>query len=503
MEHMAVIDMGSNSWRLVVYGYEPGRYWQHVDEIREAVRVSQGMESSGRIQDEPFDRALHTAHVFNAFCESSGIDDVTALATSAIRDAKNGEDLLEAIRADADFEVRVVSGRDEARYGYLAIANSTTLEDGFGIDIGGGSVQLMRIEGRDLADAESWPLGAVRMSEAFLPDGESGNKAIKALRKHVRKEVGDWLGKDGGRVVGIGGTVRNLAAATERREGIEAEAQGFLLERKALDDLIDDLADMSVAKRGGVPGIKPDRGDVILGGAIVLSALMEAGDFDELEVSEAGLREGAFFERFLDDRDPPLFDDVREASVINLANRYEDDLNHQRHVAKLSLEMYDALGAEDLLEPDDEDRELLWAASMLHDIGTAIDYDDHHKHSQYLILNAGLAGFEPREVGLIALIARYHRKGDPSVDDLGKLAKKRDGERLEVLSGIIRLAEQFERSRDRSIGSVHLTHDNGRVTLEATTANGDPSVAIWSARRNADLLQSAIGHDVEIETSAS
>src|SRR5436190_18859309 len=236
MEHMAVIDMGSNSWRLVVYGYEPGRFWQHVDEIREAVRVSQGMEATGRIQDEPFKRALHTAHVFNAFCHASGIDDVVALATSAIRDADNGEDLLKEIADDTDFDVRVISGRDEARYGYLAIANSTTLEDGFGIDIGGGSVQLMRLEGRKLVDAESRPLGAVRMSEAFLPDGESSGKAMKLLRKHVRKQVGDWLDEQGGRVVGIGGTVRNLAAAAERRAGIEGDAQGFRLERDALDD---------------------------------------------------------------------------------------------------------------------------------------------------------------------------------------------------------------------------------------------------------------------------
>jgi exopolyphosphatase / guanosine-5'-triphosphate,3'-diphosphate pyrophosphatase len=501
LQRMAVIDMGSNSWRLVVYGYEPGRFWQHVDEIREAVRVSEGMEKSGRVEPEPFERALHTAHVFDAFCNASGIDDVVAVATSAIRDAENGDELIGAIARDTKFEIEVLSGRDEAHYGYIAIANSTTIEDGFGIDVGGGSVQLMRIAGRKLEDAESWPLGAVRMSEHFLPDGGSGSKAMKALRKHVLKEAGDWLGDAGGRAVGIGGTVRNLAAAAERRAGIESgDAQGFLLERKALDDLIDELADMSAAKRGGVPGIKPDRGDVILGGALVLSALMEAGGFDELEVSEAGLREGVFYERFLDDRDPPLVQDVRRASVINLANRYEDDLHHQEHVAKLSLEIYDGLADAKLADRDDEERELLWAACMLHDIGTAVDYDDHHKHSRYLILSAGLPGFDPRELGLIALIARYHRKGDPSVDELGKLAKKRDDARLELLSGIIRLAEQFERSRDGSIGAVHLAKQNGKLLLEATAAGGDPSVAIWSARRDSDLLERAIDREVQIES---
>jgi exopolyphosphatase / guanosine-5'-triphosphate,3'-diphosphate pyrophosphatase len=471
-----------------------------VDEIREAVRVSEGMEESGRIEPEPFDRALHTAHVFDSFCAAAGIDDVVAVATSAIRDAENGRELLDAIAEDTAFDVRVLDGPHEARYGYLAIANTTTLEDGFGIDIGGGSVQLMRLQGRQLDDADSWPLGAVRMSEAFLPGGESNGKAMKALRKHVREAAGDWLAEEGGRAVGIGGTVRNLAAAAERRAGIEGDAQNYLLAHDALDDLIDELASLSPAKRGRVPGIKPDRGDVILAGAVVLSELMEAGGFDELEVSEAGLREGVFFERYLDDRDPPLVDDVRRASVINLANRYEDDLHHQDHVAKLSLELYEGLADAGLVKSDDGDRELLWAACMLHDIGTAIDYDDHHKHSRYLILNAGLPGFDPREVALIALIARYHRKGDPDVEELGALAKKRDDERLATLSGIIRLAEQLERSRDCSIGGVHLSRSNGKVMLEATAAGGDPSVAIWSARRNADLLERAIDREVEIET---
>src|SRR4051794_40028002 len=148
--------MGSNSFRLVVYGYEPGTYWQHVDEIREAVRVGQGMGDSGTLKDRPVERAVSTARVFGAFCEAAGIDDVTAVATSAIRSATNGEELLERIRAESGLEARVIDEAEEARYGYLAIANSTTLENGFGIDIGGGSVQAMRLDSRQLTESGSW-----------------------------------------------------------------------------------------------------------------------------------------------------------------------------------------------------------------------------------------------------------------------------------------------------------------------------------------------------------
>jgi exopolyphosphatase/guanosine-5'-triphosphate,3'-diphosphate pyrophosphatase len=498
VQRVAVADLGSNSFRLVVYGYEPGRWWAHADEIREAVRISEGMGDDGALRPEPMRRALRTVAVFDAFCRATHVETVEAVATSAIRDATNRDELLDAIAERTELPVRVLSTADEARYGYIAIVNSTTLTDGFGLDIGGGSVQAMCIEDRRLADHASWPMGAVRMSERFLPGDESGGKALKALRKHVAKELAaaDWL-TGGGRIVGIGGTIRNLAAAAERHAGVDhPDAQGYLLTRDALGELIDRLASMPAAKRGGVPGIKPDRGDVILGGASVLAAVMDEGGFDELEVTEEGLREGVFFERILEG-DPPLLPDVRRASVENLASRYQDDLEHPRHVVELSEQILDGLATNGLFEPDDADRELLWAAGMLHDIGVAVDYDDHHKHSRYLILNAGLPGFTPREVELIALIARYHRKGTPEVSELGKLARKGDERRLAVLAGTVRLAEQFERSRDGAVRRLDLRAENGRVVV-TPEANTRAAVAIWSARRNADLLASAIDREVDI-----
>jgi exopolyphosphatase/guanosine-5'-triphosphate,3'-diphosphate pyrophosphatase len=451
------------------------------------------------------ERAVRTAAVFGSFCRAAGIDEVTAVATSAIRSARNGDELLARVRDEAGIEARVISEEEEARYGYLAIANSTTLEHGFGIDIGGGSVQAMRLEGRRMVASASWRLGAVSVSEAFLPGDETGGKArkaLKALRKHVKAEVASagWFERAGEppRAAGIGGTIRNLASAVERRAGLpDTDAQGFLLTRDALEDLIDELADLPPEKRGGVPGIKPDRGDVILGGAAVLAALMDHCGAEAVEATDAGLREGIFFERFLAPADPPLFPDVRGASVMNLAHRYQDDLRHPRHVARLSLEILDGLRDAGLVEVSAEDRELLWAAGMLHDIGTAVDYDDHHKHSRYLILNARLPGFSPRELYLVALIARYHRKGDPDASELGKLAHDDDERRLALLAGAIRLAEQLERSRDQIVEAVQVAADNGSVRLEPQ-ARADASVAIWSARRNADVLERALGRTVAI-----
>ena len=495
--------MGSNSFRLVVFQHEPGGWWSLADEIREPVRISAGMGDEGVLAAAPIERAVATASVFASFLEASGVERVGVVATSAIRDARNRDELLARIGERTGLEVRVISGAEEAWYGYLAIVNSTTLTDGFGIDVGGGSVQVMRISDRRLREAESVRLGAVRVSEAFLPGETAKPKQVQALRDHVSQTLSEfewWGGNDGGRLAAIGGTVRNLATAVQKRMELpDVDEQGFVLTRDALEELIELLAAEPASRRGTIRGIKPDRGDVILGGALVIAAAMEHGGFDELEVAEAGLREGVFFEHLLADRNPPLIDDVRTASVENLAQRFRTDPPHVAHVAKLSLELFDALRDAGLHDLGDGDRQVLGAAGLLHDVGMTVDYDDHHRHSHYLIVHAGLPGYSPREVDLIALIARYHRKGTPDPSELGALGREGDRERLLLLCGLIRLAEQLERSRDQAVASIRLDASDSRVALAViASAGADAAVAIWAAGRGSGLLAEALGRPVEI-----
>lgn len=505
---MAVIDMGSNSFRLVVFQYEPGSWWSLADEIREPVRISAGMGDEGVLQPEPVERALTTAAVFSSFLAAARVENVDAVATSAIRDARNRDELLAAIRERAGLEVRVISGAEEAWYGYLAIVNSTTLSDGFGIDLGGGSVQLMRFADRRLAEAESVRLGAVRVSEAFLGVEPASPAQIRTVREHVARTLSEfewWQATDGARLAGIGGTIRNLASAVQKRMDLpDVDEQGFVLTRPALEEMIEALARRSATERGTIRGIKPDRGDVVLGGALVVATAMEHGGFDELEVAEAGLRDGVFFSHMLRDRNPPLLHDVRRCSVENLAQRYRTNKAHVEHVALLSLGAFDALRDAGLHQLGDGDRELLWAGCMLHDIGMTVDYDDHHHHSHYLILHAGLPGFSPRELELIALIARYHRKGTPNARELGAMRRKDDPERLRLLCGLIRLTEQLERSRDQAVVSVKAAVRDGGLLLEVAARDGaDPEVALWAARRGCGLLADALGTPVEVAVAAA
>ena len=498
----AVIDMGSNSFRLVVFTDADG-WWKRTDEIYLAVRIGEGLDATGELGREPLQRGLDAAEVFASFCAASGIgtDDIKAVATSAIRDATNQQVFLDRVRRETGLEVEVLSREEEARFGYLAAVNSTTLTDGVVFDLGGGSLQLVEVLSRHAGRLGSWPLGAVRMTEHFLADDDPpSKKARKALRAHVAELLADeaaWLPRSGRRIVGIGGTMRNLAAAAQAEAGMPSNGvQGFAITRDALGDLIDRLQSTKAAERGSVKGVKYARADLILAGALVVDSVLVHGEFEAIEVTEAGLREGIFFASYLDG-DPPLFDDVRRSSIVNLAARYNVDPAHTEHVARLALGLFDELAEQGLHPGDRWERELLFCACTLHDIGMSVDYDDHHKHSRYLILNAGLPGFDPREVALIAQAARYHRKGTPEFAELAPVVRDGDEDRLNRLALLLRLAEDLERSRDQSVRAAHVAADNGTIRLELE-ADGAAAVERWAAQREVDLVERAFGRRLEV-----
>jgi exopolyphosphatase/guanosine-5'-triphosphate,3'-diphosphate pyrophosphatase len=499
---LAVIDLGSNSFRLVVFTWQAGgphAWWRRTDEIYEPVRIGEGLEAAGELQPEPMERALETIELYAHFCRATGVDDIRPVATSAIREAGNRAAFLRAAKARSGLDVEVLSREDEARYGYLAAVNSTTLADGVALDLGGGSLQLTRVAGRLAADSGSWPLGAVRMTERFLPDAKAKGRQLKALRAHVAEELASapWLAR-GGRLVGIGGTVRNLAAAAQLAAELPSYGvQGFAVRRRALDALVERLADLPAPARSDVPGIKAARADLILAGAVVVQSVMEAGGFEALEATEAGMREGVFYETLLSGQDEPLLEDVRRASVLNLAASHQADFTHGEHVVRLALEIWDGLAAAGVHDGDPEERELLWAAAVLHDIGTTVNYDDHHKHSRYLILNAGLPGFTPRETAIVGQIARYHRKGDPGLREFEPLARKGDEKLLDRCAAALRVAEQLERPRDQTVRHAVVELDDGRVELRLD-ASADVTIARWAAERQRDVFERAFGRELTI-----
>ncbi len=502
----AVIDLGSNSFRLVVFTTGEGGWWKRTDELSDMVRIGGDLTDDGCLSEPRMAHALETLRVFAAFCSTSGIgaEDVEAVATSAIRDAPNGAAFVERAQRETGLAIRVLSGEEEALYSYVAAANSTSISDGIVLDLGGGSLELVQVRARRAGAIASWPLGAVRTTERYLPgDGPVEPKPIAKLHARTLRALEDapWLaeaGAEGARLVGLGGSVRGLAAAAVRMAELPLDSvQGFVLGRDALDALIEELAARPPEERERVPGIKRGRGEVILAAAVVLRAVLEASGAAGIEVTEAGLREGIFLTGLLAPADPPLVPCVRATSVRNLARQHGVDLVHAEHIAGLAHQLLEALPGAGLPEPGEP--ELVEAAALLHDVGMAVDYDDHHKHSSYLILGSGLPGFTPREVALIALMARYHRKGTPQLGALAPLCHEGDEQLVLRGAALLRIAEQLERNRDQVVRAARLTRPSkdGDVELELD-AIGDDTVARWGAERQGELFERAFGAPLRV-----
>ncbi len=500
----AVVDLGSNSFRLVVFETGERGWWKRTDELSEMVRIGGELSPDGRLSEQRMAHALETLRVFAAFCATNGIarERIEAVATSAIRDAPNGAAFVERAREQTGLPIRILPQDEEARYSYVAAVNSTSLHDGVVLDLGGGSLELVHVAARHAVALASWPLGSVRATDRFLTgDGPADPAALARLREHVLGELesAPWIVGGHGRLVGLGGTVRNLATAACRAVELPLDSvQGYVLTRDALGGLIDALAARPPGERDRVPGIKSGRGEVILAGAVVLQTVLEATGAPGIEATEAGLREGIFLAGQLAPLDPPLVPCVRATSVRNLARQHGVDLVHAEHIAALAHQLLEALPGAGLPEPGEP--ELVEAAALLHDVGLAVDYDDHHKHSSYLILGSGLPGFTPREVALIALMARYHRKGTPQLGALAALCEKGDEELLLRGAALLRIAEQLERNRDQVVRAARLrrSEKDGGIVLELD-AVGDDTVARWGAERQGDLFARAFGASLTVE----
>ena len=352
------------------------------------------------------------------------------------------------------------------------------------------------------AQGQALTLGTLALTERFVttdPISAAEFAAVHAEIEHQLDEI-PWLpDKRGAQLIGLGGTIRNLA-------DIEIESGhypldtllGFALSRDALDHTIDRLRQTPLRERRKLPGLSADRADIILPGALVLQSLMRRLDIQQLQVATSGLREGLFFEQFWRHLDYPVMPDVRRFSVLNAARVYHYQEPHANHVRFLCGRLFAELA--DLHGYGRPERELLETAALLHDLGNAIGYHGHHKHSQSLINYHGLPGFSPREIALVGLLARYHRKGRPDISSYKALLKKKDQILLERLAAILRLAEYLERGRNGAVTDLVVKYNDEdlRLTLIATA---HPAVELWQAERHAlDLMATAFARRVHLDS---
>jgi len=501
--HIAIIDLGSNTARLVVINTVYGYAYRLEDEIREVVRLRQGMTADG-LSDDAIARALFTLRLFKRFCSATGVDKIIATATSAVREAPNGAAFVEEVERSIGLSLRILDGEQEAYYGTLGALNETPLENGFVLDIGGGSAQISLVENRRFKQGAALPLGALALTERFIKHDIPTKTELNALRAEINRllDTLPWATGAGSGLVGLGGTIRNLAKMDAAQKNYPLNTlHGYVLTRAMVNDRVTQLRSLPLEKRKKILGLKTDRADIIIAGAIVAQSVMERLHADTLTVSVNGLREGLFLEGFWDHLTYPVIADIRRFSVLNMARIYRYQKSHVNHVRYLAGRAFEQLAP--LHGYGSAERDLLDAAAFLHDLGTIISYNDHHRHSQTLIINAGLPGFTPRETALIALLVRYHRKGKPTLLEYEPLLQPDDYERVTRLAAILRLAEFLERGRNATVDDIAIRW-NLRTLHLTLIADEFPAVEIWGTERNAvNLIEMAFQRTVVLDSTAA
>ena len=510
-KNLAAIDIGTNSFHLIVAKVNEDGSFDIVDREKEVIRLGEG--SSGdikKIKPDAMQRAENALKRFKGIADSHNAD-IRAVATSAVRESTNKEEFIQMAEG-LSIEVEVVSGIEEARLIYLGMLKAAPVFDKrvLCIDIGGGSTEFLVGEKGQVLYANSLKLGAVRLTQMFFPDNQIKKSLIKVCRNWVEGTiypVAREIKKIGfEECIGSSGTILSAGnMAVTRRD--ETTLTGSILNnafisKGEVDKITDEiLKTKSPDDRKSIKGLDEKRADIIPAGVIILQTIFKNFEIDELRLSDYALREGIIIDS-LQKLDYEVknshFIDIRRHSVDQLASSCNYDREHCRHVGKLALQLFDELKSIHKLE--DKTKEYLEAAAILHDIGYHISHSKHHKHSNYIIRNSELLGFNENEINLIANIARYHRKSHPKKnhDEYWQMNQKQK-EVIKKLSAILRIADAFDRTHYKIISNIKANIANGTIELILNLQEGNAEIELWNFERRKGLFEEVFGKKIKLK----
>jgi len=507
-ERLAAIDVGSNSIRLLIAEYDPTTGLAPIDEIKAQPRLAQGLAATGKLDAEAMDRAMSALRRMADVCRRRGATRVVAVATAAVREAKNGAAFVQRVREELDLPLEVISTEREAQLSYRSVRHHFRLENSKTLiaDIGGGSLELVGAVNGLVELSRSLPYGAVRLTEQFIPGKRAPHREVAALRKHLEKRLTRQLPKrawTGARVIGSGGTFTNLGRmAVARRGGDPTQpVHGIEVSVAEVEHLLEWLSTRTPLQRRAVPGLNPERADIILAGLAVIASLLQRLDAGHVTVSAYGLREGLLWEMVGASAAAVAPIDPMQL-VREFADRCRTDRAHVEQVRLLALSLFDQIG--EAVGCTAEDRHILEAASILHDVGQLVSYKSHHRHSYQLIMHADRIGLGARERGLVALVSRYHRRRGPKKSDPPFAALPPDDQALvRRVTGLLRVADGLDRGHTAVVEQVVAELTRKKLVLRIAPRRAGANMALegWAARRKADVLQKVLGRKITITAS--
>lgn len=506
---LAAIDIGTNSFHMVIVTIEPGKTkFKVVDKVKESVRLGSGSTDMKFLSQEAINRGIETLRRFKKIADAYDAP-VRAIATSAVREALNQNDFVRRVQSELEIKIEIASGFEEARMIYLGILQALPIHDKtmLMMDIGGGSTEYLVGRKREILYDNSLKLGAIRLTQKFFMDHELSNSSVDECREFVEGSLNPvvrMVKKERySVVVGSSGTILAIAKIIRLQRGdfSDNSLNGFSFTAKELFRVVDELCNAKTVKqRMKISGLDPARADIILGGAIILEQSFRLLGIKEMTVSEFALREGIILdtiEKQYHGKDFHAFDNIRYKSVIHLAETFQYEQVHSHHVAKLAVNIFDQTGS--IHHLGKMERDFLEAAALLHEIGIYLSHSNHHRHSHYLIKNSDMLGYTDNEKEIIGNIARYHRKSHPKPKhEAYALLSVEDQRLVRMLAGIMRIADGLDRTHSSSVKAVNVLKSGNNVKFQLKKAKGkNVEMEIWGADRKKQLFEETF--DVKVK----
>jgi len=477
---IGVVDMGSNAIRFLVAEATAGIVTV-LENHRLPVRLGRDVFHVGQIPDATLADTVDAFRRFRATCDRLGVQHIRTIATSAMRDARNRDLLIDRVRETCGIEIEVISGTQEAYLLKLGVETRIDLRQGRSllVDVGGGSVEVVIVEDGQVTTADSYRLGALRMLEALGSGNGTGESFVDLLHKHMRsleRRIADrFEASHFDRYIAVGGNIESLADLLNARLSPRKAEPVETCAIADLDSEVADLVKMTIEERMEKRGLRADRADTIVPAGVVYVRLGELAGVERLLVPRVGIKEGLLQEVFQGHFESFAAEDhvdVVLSSCRALGRRFHYEADHAEIVLTLARQLFDQ--TKELHGLGSRARVLLEAAALLHDVGVAVNNDGHHKHSQYLIQSCELVGLTDEERDLVAMIARYHRKAPPGRDHEEFMAlRRRDRSLLERLAAILRLADALDRQHAGVVRGIAVKITGDLLELRPVVG-GDP-----------------------------
>ncbi|MEG1727440.1 MAG: exopolyphosphatase [Acidaminococcaceae bacterium] len=505
MQRIAIIDIGSNSARLVItHLYKNGAY-NMVYNQKESLRLSQKVEDRSILTPQAFEDTLECMRSFSSMCKLFEVDTILAVATAAIRNAANGKDLAEQVQADTGITLHIISGSTEAYISYLGVINTLAVKNGIIFDLGGGSTELILFRDRKMLEAISLPFGCVNLTTMFNTKDQLSSHVYSDISSFVlsRLEKYPWLKDPSLPLIGVGGTARTLAKIEQKKMKYpSSKIHNFQFAAQAFKTTFRALRDTNLEQRKKIPGLNSDRSDIILAGASIVQCLVEITGSKKFITSGCGLREGLFFDYYAKKENIPLIaEDILEESTRNILALYSTEVTHNQHIAALALTMFDAW--KPLLDLTPAWRKLLRVAALLHDIGITINYYSHARHSAYMIENARLFGLTHKEQIMVAVIAGWHNGVSRNYfrnRQFKDMLTDNDFNNLSKLALLLALAESMDYSQTSQISAIHPEIIDKKTALLGLTSEKPPSIELHQIKQHLRWFNKTFNMDLLIES---